>query len=443
MKNWSLGYQLLRYYVRFALWLSHKQILVIGKDLIPKGKPIIFAANHQNALMDSLSIVCTNPSQSVWLARADIFKSKIARPILKFLKMAPVYRIRDGKDSLANNEQVFASVTKILENNDSVCLFPEAAHSGRRQMLPHKKAIPRIALDAEAKNKFELDLQIVPVGIFYSHYWKFDRTLIVQYGMPISVAKYKDEYERNPQKALLVLRDEIHEKLSPLTMQINSESYYQDYENMRQIAGKAYSETRHFSKDRILQLFLAENDLIKKLESLESNQPELFNQLIDKTRGYLASLVAENLTEENVVIYLKSGWAGLFVKLLAGILTLPIFFAGFIFNALPFFVPRNYLRKKVKDKAFTSTFFFASGLLIFPLIYLIEAGIVLAFTKSGIISLTALFLMPFAGKIAFKLMEFYQRILQESKFLIGNKSFRKVMEKLIKQRTELIDLIIR
>ena len=111
MKNWSLGYQLLRYYVRFALWLSHKRIVVIGRKQIPHGKPIIFAANHQNALMDSLSIVCTNPSQSVWLARADIFKSKLARPILRFLKMTPVYRMRDGKDSLSNNEQVFASVT--------------------------------------------------------------------------------------------------------------------------------------------------------------------------------------------------------------------------------------------------------------------------------------------------------------------------------------------
>jgi hypothetical protein len=390
-----------------------------------------------------LSIVCTNPSQSVWLARADIFKSKFTRPILKFLKMAPVYRMRDGKDSLANNEQIFNLVTQILENKDSVCLFPEAAHSGRRQMLPHKKAIPRIALDAEAKNKFALDLQIVPVGIFYSHYWKFDRNLIVQYGKPIDVAKYKVEYHRNPQKTMLILRDEIHEKLSPLTMQINSEAYYQDYENMRQIAGRAYSKNHHFSKDPILQLFHAENDLIKKLENIESNHPELFKQFLAKTREYMDSLAHGNLTDEKVVTFSKARWTIFFAHLCISLLTLPIFIAGFIFNALPFFVPRKFLRKRIKDRAFTSTFFFASGLLIFPLIYLIEAGLLLGLTKSWIISVSALILMPFVGKLAFKLMEFYDRVIEEIKFLTGTKSLRNEMKKLTKQRTELIDLLIR
>jgi 1-acyl-sn-glycerol-3-phosphate acyltransferase len=443
MKNWSLGYQLLRYYVRFALWLSHQRIVVTGRNLIPLGKPIIFAANHQNALMDSLAIVCTNPSQSVWLARADIFKSKIARPILKFLKMAPVYRIRDGKDSLSNNEQVFASVTKLLENKDSVCLFPEAAHSGRRQMLPHKKAIPRIALEAEEKNKFKLGLQIVPAGIYYSHYWAFNRTVIVQYGEPIEVDKYKEDYLSNPQKANLVLRDEIYARLAPLTMQINSVPLYQDYENIRQIAGKSYSKNRQFSKDPTLQLFHAENDLIKKLENMESNQPEAFSNLVDRTRAYFSAISQNSLSDQFVKTASNESWARSFFRFFGIIITLPIFITGLLFNALPFFVPRNLLRKRVKDLAFTATFNFGSGLIIFPVVYLIEAGIILGITKSWMISISALILMPFVGKISYQLMDYYQYFLQEIRFLSGNKSFRNNMKQLVKQRAELVDLIIR
>jgi len=97
MKNFSPGYEILRTYVRFAFWLTHKRIVVKGRHLIPKGKPIIFAPNHQNALMDPLALACTNPYQSVWLARADIFKSKAASRFLIFLKLLPVYRIRDGQ----------------------------------------------------------------------------------------------------------------------------------------------------------------------------------------------------------------------------------------------------------------------------------------------------------------------------------------------------------
>jgi len=442
MKNWSLGYDLLRYYVRFALWLSHKRIVVTGRKQIPHGKPIIFAANHQNALMDSLAIVCTNPSQSVWLARADIFKSGIARPFLKFMKMTPVYRIRDGKDNLANNEQVFASVTMLLENNDTTSLFPEAAHSGRRQMLPHKKAIPRIALEAENKNNFQLHLQIVPVGIFYSHYWDFNRTVIVQYGEPIEIDKYKEDYLSNPQKTMLILRNEIHDRIAPLTMQINSVPLYQDYENMRQLAGKSYSKTRQYSKKPTLQLFHAENDLIKKLENQEVNQAEAFAKLIDQTRQYFSALSGKSITDKFIISASKSSWPGFLMRLCSIILTLPIFMAGFLFNALPYFVPRNFLKKKIKDLAFTATFNFGLGLIINPVVYLIEAGILLALTKSWIIAGSALILMPFAGKLAYKLLEFYTVTLREIRFLVGNKSFRNSIKKLITQRKELIDSII-
>jgi 1-acyl-sn-glycerol-3-phosphate acyltransferase len=159
MMQWSRGYENLRTYVRFAFWLTHRRIVVTGLENIPKDKPVIFAANHQNALMDPLALVCTNPLQTLWLTRADIFKTKAVADFLKLLKMIPIYRIRDGKDNLSNNEEIFNQVTLTLESKQSVALFPEAAHSGKRQMLSHKKAIPRIAFEAEEKNNFQLDLQ--------------------------------------------------------------------------------------------------------------------------------------------------------------------------------------------------------------------------------------------------------------------------------------------
>lgn len=441
MKNWSLGYELIRYYVRLALWLSYKRKIVTGRQLIPNDKPIIFAANHQNALMDSLAVVCTNPSQSVWLARADIFKSKRIAAILRYMKLTPVYRIRDGKENLSNNEQVFAQVAHLLEMKESIALFPEAAHSGRRQMLPHKKAIPRIALETENKNNFKLGLQIVPVGIYYSHYWDFNRTVIVQYSNPIEVDKYRDEYRDNPQKAMLSLRDEIYERLVPLTMQINSIPFYQDYENIREVAGKAWSKTQHFSKKKPLQLFFAENDLIKKLEHLEAKQPEKFERLIEKIRVYFSALSSKNLTDKLVNDSAKSSWIKLLSGMFAMLITLPVFAVGFIFNALPFFIPRHIIRGKVKDKAFQSTFFFATGLLIFPILYLLEAAILLAFTKSLLITVSAFILMPFAGKIAYKLLVFYRHIFQMLTYLAGNNSFRKNLKDLAVQRKQLIEFV--
>lgn len=436
MSNWSAGYEAIRTYVRFGFWLSHKRVVVTGRPKIPKGKPIIFAANHQNALMDPLAISCTNSLQSLWLARADIFKSKAARSFLKYIKMLPVYRIRDGKDNLSNNEQIFGQVIKLLEDKQSVALFPEAAHSGKRQMLPHRKAIPRIALDAEAKNNFELGLQIVPVGINYSHYWQFSRTLIVHYGDPIDVDRYKNSWTENPQKEMLSLRDEIHDRIIPLTIQINSHTFYQEYEDIRQLAGEAYSKTKHFSKDKTLNRFYTDQELIARIEILENTQPEQFEKIIDETKKYFSKLKELEFTDDQVSKAGKARWPQLFAQIVASVIVLPVVILGFVFNAIPFFIPRGIFLKKVKDTAFLSTFNFVAGLVLFPVFYLIGASLIFVLTGSLAISFISFFMMPFAGKLSYGLLQFYKNLLKYMKIKGFNNSH-------LKQATQLRNELIR
>ena len=442
MKNWSLGYEIIRTYVRFGFWLTHKGIVVIGRHLIPEGKPIIFAPNHQNALMDPLALACTNRHQSVWLARADIFKSKTVSSILKYLKLLPVYRIRDGKDNLSNNEEIFSQVIQLLESKQTVALFPEAAHSGKRQMLPHKKAIPRIALEAEAKNNFQLNLQIVPVGIYYSHYWKFNRSLIVEYGEPISVDRYKLEYSESPQKAMLSLRDEIYDRLSPLTLQINSKTHYTEFEQICQLTSEAYSKTHIFSNQPSLQLLAAKKELVGKIEQKENSNPESFEKLIEGTNNYFKAVALANLTDEQIVLAEKAKWSLLFIKVIGAVCTLPVFAFGFVFNVVPFILPRTILHRKVKNITFLSTFNFVAGLGAFPLFYLIAASLLFVCTNSMQIAFVALIAMPLAGKIAYQLLVFYRSFLHEFIFLAGYKSQRNTIKQLIVQRNRQIRSIL-
>lgn len=434
----SKGYEALRYYVRFAFWLTHKRIIVNGRSNIPMDKPIIFAANHQNALMDPLAVVCTNPLQMLWLARADIFKSKRARAFLTFCKMIPIYRIRDGKENLSNNEEIFNQVTNVLKENGSVALFPEAAHSGKRQMLPHKKAIPRIALESEEKNNFNLGLQIVPVGIYYDHYWNFNRTLIVNYGEPIEIDSYKFRYAENPQNAMLQLRDEINMKLSPLTMQINSIASYQDYEDIRTVAGKEFAQNKYKGKYSDNQLFTAEQELIAKLEQLEENQHDKFEIIKKNTKNYLTAVRKAGVTNEQFVIALHSNFPKLFLRFLISILSFPVFAFGLLFNLLPYFLPRKFFTGKVKDLAFLSTFIFASGLVLYPLIYLLESGIIWLTTGSFLIAAVSLLVMPFAGKLAFNLLLLYQNLFHSVRLrYFKNAQYNKCRE----LRSEVIRLI--
>jgi hypothetical protein len=309
-------------------------------------------------------------------------------------------------------------------------------------MLPHKKAIPRIALEAEAKNNFQLDLQIVLVGIYYSHYWKFNRSLIVEYGEPISVDKYKFEYTESPQKAMISLRDEIYDRLSPLTFQINSKTHYNEYEQICQLASEAYSKTRVFSDQPSYQLFAAKKELVGKIEQIENSHPERFEKLIEGTTNYFEALKTKNLSDEQIVLAEKAKWSLLFVKVFGALCALPLFAFGFTFNAIPFIIPRTILRRKVKDITFLSSFNFLAGLVAFPLFYLLATTLIFAWTGSLKIAFITLITMPLAGKIAYQLFVFYRGIFHEFIFLYGHKSRRNIIKQLIVERNTQIRSIL-
>ena len=133
LENWSFGYALTKPVVKMVHRFMYRKLVIVGKENIKSGKPLILAPNHQNALLDALIVLFSTPFQPVWLARADIFASKWASRMLHFVKMSPVYRIRDGKDSLGKNKAVFDQAVRVLEKNHQLALFPEATHTGKRQ----------------------------------------------------------------------------------------------------------------------------------------------------------------------------------------------------------------------------------------------------------------------------------------------------------------------
>ena len=75
IEKFSLGYALVKAVTGF--WHNnffYRKIIVLGLENINPGDHLIFAPNHQNALMDALAVLFTHKGQPVFLARADIFK---------------------------------------------------------------------------------------------------------------------------------------------------------------------------------------------------------------------------------------------------------------------------------------------------------------------------------------------------------------------------------
>ncbi|WP_372950069.1 1-acyl-sn-glycerol-3-phosphate acyltransferase [Mariniphaga sp.] len=416
-EKWSLGYWFLKQYIKFADWLIHKKTIITGKEKIPDNKPIVFAPNHQNALSDPLAVLLYTRFQPVWLARADIFgKSKAVDSILKFMKIMPVYRLRDGKENLEKNEQTFSDSIKVLKHNFALALFPEAAHSAKRQMLVHKKAVPRIVFMAEEKTNNQLDIQIIPTGIYYSHYWKFNRTVIVNFGEPIPVKDFLNTYSGNPNAAVIALKNKIFDAILPLIIDINSKKYYEEFELIRKIYGRHFLNRQNL-KYSVLNLFQSDQKLTVSLDKLETTQPDETQKIAEQAKNYIQLL--NKLKLRNWLVEKNRNHAGMIllhsIVLLA---SLPLFLFGFIFNAIPFFLIDRIIRKKVKDKSFWSTFFLVAGIILFPLIYLLEL-LAVSWVIPGIwLKIAFLVSLPLAGKVAFRWYILLRKTMGRSRLLL-------------------------
>lgn len=431
-EKWSLGYWTLKKYIQFADWLIYNKVIITGLDKIPNNKPIIFAPNHQNALSDPMAILLNTKFQPVWLARADIFKNKTAAAILKFLKIMPVYRMRDGKENLSKNDVTFTDSVKVLENNFALGLFPEAAHSGKRQMLVHKKAVPRIVFMAEEKSNQKLDIQIIPTGIYYSHYWKFNRDLIVNFGNPIPGNEYTEAFKQNESAAILLLRQRILDEMQALVLEIKSQKYYSDFETIREIYGKHYLKRQNL-KYSTLNHFKSDQKLVKKLDELEENNQEETAKLVGQINEYVSKI--KKLKIRNWLVEKPhQNLAKIAFNKLILILGLPIFLFGFIFNAIPFFTIDTITRNKIKDKGFWSTFFLALGIILFPIFYLIEFFAVSWLIPGIWLKLAFIVAMPLTGKGAFLWYILLRKTLGRGRFLLLQLFSKKEYFQIIKEK---------
>lgn len=176
----------LRLMVKACLHLYFKSIKVEGKENIPKKRPVILVANHQNALIDPLLLATHTKLNPFFLTRASVFKSPFAAKLLDFIRMLPVYRVRDGFSTIQQNQQIFDKTYEILKKNGTVIIFAEGSHSLIRNLRPLSKGFTRMAFGLKEKYP-QSEPIILPVGINYSAHRKSGSRVHMIFGKPIEV----------------------------------------------------------------------------------------------------------------------------------------------------------------------------------------------------------------------------------------------------------------
>ncbi|MFO7827016.1 MAG: 1-acyl-sn-glycerol-3-phosphate acyltransferase [Bacteroidales bacterium] len=394
----NFWYNTLKPYVDFVTKIYFRTT-VHNYHKVPKNDIIIYTPNHQNALMDALAILATVDTQPVFLARADIFKKKPIEKILTFLKILPIYRIRDGKESLKNNEAVFQKTVDVLKNKNGLVILPEGSHAGLRKLRTLKKGISRIAFEAEEANDFKLNIKIIPVGLDWTNYINFRSRLFVNYGEPIHVSDYYEEYKKNPPRGLNLLRERVAEELKKYMIHIESNEFYEMFNQLRYLYLPQMIKKLGFKTSKQPNNFYAQKSIIAQLDRFVENNKEEAEILNKKTLKY-ADLLKKLKFRHWVIQKGKFKVPCLIAQSLLATVLFPLFLVGAILNYLPYKIP-VWATKKVKDPQFISSFRNVIALIVFPVYYIILAVVgILVFTPWWMI-LIILLTIPFAGLFAF------------------------------------------
>ncbi len=207
-------------YVRLGLKLFYRKFDSIQVDPSVNKGSIIFAPTHQNAFMDALAIVMTQPRPSYFLTQAKVFQSKIGATFFHYIYMLPIYRERDGLHTVKRNAKIFDKcVDLLIDGKQPLTIFPEGNHNLRRAIRPLQKGIARIAFAVLDKNP-DTDLKITPVGINYSAHKRFRSDLFVKYGEPFDVKPFYASYLKNKNQGYINLLAELDKRMRPMTIDI-------------------------------------------------------------------------------------------------------------------------------------------------------------------------------------------------------------------------------
>lgn len=363
----TLFYKTLRVYSNFVYsrWYSNYEINGVGN--IPEGEPVLFAPNHQNAFVDAMALLFSSPQPVVFWVRADLFSNKIIGSLLRALKMMPAYRMRNGFNNLKKNEESLQNSVDVLTHDQFLCLMPEGGQEEQRRLRPLVKGIFRSAFAAQEKMSGEW-VKIVPVGIDYGHYDKSGRHLVVNFGRPLNIKDYYEQYQQDAPHTMNRIKEDLSKSIAPLMLDVKSEKYYD-----------CFYTAAYLYNDQMLDMLALEDNLTNRLvarqkliallskaeEAEDADLPEL-QSLCEKWRNG-----NDDIAFRASIAEAKGVDTDLVTKIIYSVLTFPLFLYALIVNFFPFVISK-VLGMRAHGSGFESSLKLGSAMFFTPIFYVAE-----------------------------------------------------------------------
>lgn len=391
-RGWTFTHWWVRPVVKIWFGIYHKSVTYSGLQHLDWEKPMIFAPSHHNAFSDALCLILPTAYRNNGfiypLIRADAFGQNAALSwMLKTFHMMPVYRLRDRVNVREKNQDIFANCYEVLSQRRNLLIQPEGNCIPKKNVGSFKKGAARIALRAEHKNHFNLDVQLVPVGVNYSNILEPRKGIHINIGEPLSASDYEEAYSEHPALAINSLNRNLQKRVKGVTVDIaDNESYSLTNKLITLFGDDTSSFTQgDFSQDKSIADAVSNSGRDDGLVTeLKNDWESLSSLLIKHNLDYELSLTKDR---SRSVIVLQG---------LAFVLLLPILLYGWINNILPW-VGMREVGKRIREKQFKSSAAMVAGLLFFPVCYLLQSALVGWFFDSWTVTLGYFFSLPVSG----------------------------------------------
>ena len=309
--------------------------------------------------MDALVLLSMNNEKKVFIARGDIFKKPVIAKIMFFLRILPIYRIRDGFKSVKdNNAEIIDKAADVVHDEVKLFLYPEATHRTKHSLRQLSKGIFHIALKANADFGHEKPVYLVPTGIEYGDYFRYRSTALVNFGESINVTEFVNNHKDENEAVIMNgLRELLTERLAKQISFIpDNEEYYDAIWEMTKIKSGL--------KGSLEERLERNQKTIKEILEWKEKEPEKAKETLEKVNKFIKKrkkkgVSITSITKKNIVG--TALW-----KTLVVLLGLPAYIASAIAN-LPIWLVTMLLKKNFKDKAWGNTISFATETILHPI----------------------------------------------------------------------------
>ena len=412
-----------------ALRLFFRRIETVNADVVPRGAGVIFVMNHPNGLIDPALVFVALPRKISFLAKSTLFRMPVISFLLKNVEALPLYRRIDAGEDVSKNQKTFELCRQLLHRGGSIALFPEGVSHNSPKLLPMKTGAARIALGAASykDNDNDLDVMIVPVGLFYTSKTTFRSEALLHFGEPFAVPRVELGHDGHPSKDVVKeLTSRIETELRDVT--VNAESDADLY--AARMAEKIFASTA------------ANENLGEKLDFLKTYiEDESSPALSTRVREFNSYVESFGLEPDHLSLSLFSR-AGVirqaFIQFWVLILLSPLAIFGAILHAPAYqlckLVAYLYSRHGADDIA--STVKVLAGMLFVPLTWLI-AAVILYFLSGWKLALVSIPFSFLAGYVALYSLEEFEEMRGWARAIWLFLTKREAFLRLFVQRREL------